>query len=221
VPASQPTVTDSSGARRSRRLLLVRHGQSVWNAEGRWQGHADPHLSPIGEEQAAAAAARLDGITAVYTSDLLRARRTAEILALRFGLEAVVDARLRERRAGDWEGHTRIEIEARWPGYLASGRRPRGYETDESVLARALDALTAIAGEHHGDVVVLTHSGVVRTLERHLAAADAPDIDLILPNLGGRWLFAEGGPLRLGERVALLDHADQGEPTRSDVIQED
>jgi probable phosphoglycerate mutase len=199
----------------------VRHGQSVWNAEGRWQGHADPPLSPLGEEQAAAAAARLDGVAAVYTSDLLRARRTAEIFAIRFGLETVVDARLRERCAGDWEGHTRIEIEAKWPGYLASGRRPRGYETDESVLARALDALTAIAGEHDGDAVVLSHSGVVRTLERHLAAHDAHDVDLILPNLGGRWLLAEGGTLRLGDRVVLLDEAEAGELTRPDVIQED
>jgi broad specificity phosphatase PhoE len=205
----------------SHRLLLVRHGQSVWNAEGRWQGHADPPLSPLGEEQAAAAAARLDGVTAVYTSDLLRARRTAEIFAFRFGLEAVVDARLRERRAGDWEGHTRIEIEAKWPGYLASGRRPRGYETDDSVLARALEALTAIAGEQHGDAVVLTHGGVVRTLERHLAEHDAPDVDLILPNLGGRWLLAEGGTLRLGERVVLVEPAEQGERTRPGAIHED
>jgi probable phosphoglycerate mutase len=196
------------------RLLLVRHGQSVWNADGRWQGQADPPLSQLGEEQAAAAATRVDGIAVVYSSDLVRARRTAEILGAGRSIEPVVDARLRERHAGRWEGRTRVEIEAEWPGYLDSGRRPDGYEPDESVLARALDALGAIAAAHDGDVLVVTHGGVVRTLERQLADPDAPGADGVLANLGGRWIHHESGALKLGDRVLLLDEAQVTRPNQ-------
>jgi probable phosphoglycerate mutase len=190
------------------RLLLVRHGQSVWNADGRWQGHADPPLSPFGESQAAAAAARVGAVTAIYTSDLARARRTAEIVAVRLAVDAHVDDRLRERAAGPWEGRTRAEIEAGWPGYLESGRRPAGYETNDSVLARALGALADIARVHEGEVLVITHGGVVRTLERHLGGeSDGP-----VPNLGGRWLDHDGHAPRLGERVVLLDEAQVTRP---------
>src|SRR3954454_17144605 len=92
-------------------LLLVRHGQSVWNADGRWQGQADPPLSALGEQQAVEAANRLDGIDAVGTSDLVRHARTADLLAHELGVDVVVDARWRERHAGEWQGHTRAEIE--------------------------------------------------------------------------------------------------------------
>ena len=69
---------------------------------------------------------------------------------MRLGLDLVVDARLRERHAGAWEGRTRAEIDAGWPGFLESGRRPDGYEADASVLDRVLDALAAIATGHDG-----------------------------------------------------------------------
>src|SRR5919109_2812903 len=102
------------------RLLLVRHGESTWNAQSRWQGQADPPLSPFGERQAEDATVRLAesaSITAVWTSDLVRARRTGELIAKRLGLDAVHDEpRLRERDVGAWSGLTRDEIEARWPG---------------------------------------------------------------------------------------------------------
>lgn len=189
------------------RLLLVRHGQSVWNADGRWQGQADPPLSALGEEQAASAAERVHGMTAVYTSDLARARRTAEIVGERLGLVPRPDVRLRERHAGDWEGRTRAEIEAEWPGYLASERRPAGWEPDELVLARALEALAAMAAAHEGDMLVVTHGGVVRALERHLGADDG-----LLPNLGGRWFRHEAGTPQLDARVVLLDEEQVTRP---------
>jgi probable phosphoglycerate mutase len=185
-------------------LLLLRHGQSAWNAEGRWQGQADPPLSALGEEQAVAAAARLHGIDVVWASDLVRAARTAALIAGELGVDVVVDDRWRERHAGEWEGHTRAEIEAAWPGFLADGRRPPGWEPDRAVIERALDACRATAAAHPGGaVVVVTHGGVVRTLERHLGAAD----DELLANLGGRWVEVHGDTLQLGDRVLLLDDA--------------
>ncbi len=185
-------------------LLLVRHGQSEWNAEGRWQGQADPPLSALGEAQAIAAAERLDGIDAVWASDLVRAARTAELIAAELEVDVVLDERWRERHAGEWQGHTRDEIEGAWPGYLADGRRPPGWEPDADVVERAVDACRAIAATHPAaGVVVVTHGGVVRTLERHFGATD----DELLANLGGRWVEVHGDSFRLGARVLLLDDA--------------
>jgi broad specificity phosphatase PhoE len=182
------------------RLLLVRHGQSTWNADGRWQGQANPPLTELGEQQAFDAARRVGMVDAVYASDLERAAHTAEIIAGQLGLDVMVDARLRERHAGPWEGHTKDEIDDLWPGMLESGQRPEGYEDDVHVIARALVSLTEIAGLHvDGDVLIVTHGGVVRALERHLGADDG-----LLPNLGGRWLgWGAEGPV-LGDRVELI-----------------
>lgn len=185
-------------------LLLVRHGQSEWNAEGRWQGQADPPLSALGQKQAVAATDQLDGIDVVWASDLIRASRTAELVASELGVDVVVDARLRERHAGEWQGRTRDEIEVQWPGYLAAGRRPPSWEPDDEVVARALEVCAAIADAHPGAaVLVVTHGGIVRTLERHL---EDPD-DELLPNLGGRWVEVSGDTFRLGDRVLLLEGA--------------
>ena len=189
-----------------RRLLLVRHGESTWNALSRWQGQADPPLSPFGERQAEDAAARLAElatITAVWASDLVRARRTAELIADHLGIATVrEEPRLRERDVGSWSGLTRDEIEEQWPGYLASRRSPPDFEGDDELLARTRAGLAAAAdGDDPGDVLVVTHGGVIRTIERSLGA-----IPERLPNLGGRWLVvASPTELSLGERVVLLE----------------
>ena len=190
------------------RILLVRHGQSEWNASGRWQGQADPPLSELGEEQAVAAARALGMVDAIYASDLVRAHHTAELVAAQLGADVVVAPNLRERSAGEWEGRTRAEIEAGWPGFLESGRRPAGYEPDDSVLERVLTALEAIAAAHDGDVLVITHGGVVRVVERHLGG----DAEGLIPNLGGLWLEHHGDGLRVGERVVLLDESQVTRP---------
>jgi broad specificity phosphatase PhoE len=186
------------------RLLLVRHGESTWNADGRWQGQADPPLSRLGEQQAAEAATRVDSVDAVWASDLVRARRTAEIVAGGQRIEVRLDPRLRERDAGDWQGHTRAEIEEHWPGYLESGRRPAGYESDDALLARVLAAIDEIGAAHRGgSVLIVVHGGIVRTLERHFG----DDLHGLLPNLGGRWMVSDGeaGGWSLGDRVLLLE----------------
>jgi broad specificity phosphatase PhoE len=192
------------------RLLLVRHGESTWNARGIWQGQADPPLSALGERQAAAAAAALTHrVVAIHTSDLARARRTAELLAVGLALpsEAVrVDARLRERDAAAWSGLTRAEIEERWPGWLAARRTPPGWETDDALVTRTVAALRDLVAdppEGDGIVVVVTHGGNVRVFERQLGAGPEP-----LPNLAGRWVVAENERFALGERQLLIDPDD-------------
>jgi probable phosphoglycerate mutase len=184
------------------RVLLVRHGQSTWNADGRWQGQADPPLSRLGEEQArqAAGSSELDRLDAVESSDLERARRSAHIIAA--GRVAPrCDPRWRERHAGAWEGLTRAAIEARWPGFLASHRRPAGWEEDDAVSARALAALAELGAHLDGGVgLVVTHGGVIRAIERRLGAGDLP-----VPNLGGVWVVLDGGALSLGDRALLVD----------------
>jgi broad specificity phosphatase PhoE len=162
------------------RLLLARHGETDWNRVGRWQGHADPPLNVTGRRQAAALAARLagDGITALYSSDLARARETAGTVALRLGLSVVEDPALREIDVGSWSGLTRAEVAERFPeGYARwlEGEIGHDGETREQLAARAVDATWTIARRHQGEtVLVVTHGGVIRALRRH-AAGDPGD----------------------------------------------
>ena len=204
------------------RLLIVRHGESTWNAQSRWQGQADPPLSPLGERQAEEAAERLAqiaSITAVWTSDLVRARRTAEIIATRLGVGHVhEEPRLRERDVGVWSGLTREEIEERWPGYLAEHRSPPDFEGDAALLERSMAGLLAAAdGSGPGEVLVVTHGGVVRTIERSLGATPGK-----LPNLGGRWIVGPSADrLKLSERVVLVEPDDMtvpGEESEQDAV---
>src|SRR5262245_43689149 len=176
------------------RVLLARHGQSEWNAEGRWQGQADPPLSDLGRRQAHEAARALGALDAIWASDLQRAAQTAAIISGDLGVGPVVlDPDLRERDAGQFSGLTRDEIEARFPGYLADHRRPPGWEPDEHLLARALGVVVRIAAAvPGGDVLAVTHGGLVYTLEAHLGADHAR-----LANLAARWLEVRGESLRL------------------------
>ncbi len=92
-------------------LLLVRHGETDWNRDGRWQGGSDTSLNDVGREQARALADELDGnISTVYSSDLARARETAEIVVANIGLPVQIDPRLRERGFGSWEGEEVLVI---------------------------------------------------------------------------------------------------------------
>ncbi|MEM8747464.1 MAG: histidine phosphatase family protein, partial [Actinomycetota bacterium] len=149
----------------TRRVLLVRHGQSTWNAERRWQGQADPPLTDAGLAQARSAIAAANGagpFGGVASSTLERASRTAEILAEGLGLPTPTpEAGLMERSAGEWEGLTRVEIDQRYPGAVAAWRTPPGFESDDDLLARIVPALVGLAGTMPGDLPVLavTHGG--------------------------------------------------------------
>jgi len=186
------------------RLLLVRHGQSVWNASGRWQGQADPPLSDLGRHQARVAADALGTPDVIVASDLERANHTALILSETLGVgPVIIEPDLRERDAGEWAGLTRDEIEAAWPGYLEARRRPPGFEDEALLVARALAAIRRIHDEFEGgDVVAVTHGGVVFALERHLGI-EVPDK---LPNLAGRQLVVHEDRVHLEDRVVLVDH---------------
>lgn len=194
-----------------RKILLIRHGQSEWNAAGRWQGQADPPLSDLGRRQAYTAVEGLRpfGCTSMFCSVLLRARTTAEILAVGLGLDPpMVDRRLNERSVGEWSGLTRSEIEYGWPGYLSSGNRPDGYEPDEPFRDRVLAALREIARRAPAGVTgVVAHSGMVYALE----TASGKQFRRI-PNLGGLWLEIDQRSWSLGTRVDLLrgDDDDEG-----------
>jgi broad specificity phosphatase PhoE len=192
-------------------LLLVRHGQSTWNAEGRWQGQADPPLSDLGRWQAAEAAAKLGQLDAIVSSPQQRALETAAILggALGIGPVNVVDD-LRERSAGPWSGLTRAEIELTHPGWIHDGRRPEGYELDEPVVRRTLAALHEVVEAFVGAVVlVVCHGGVIRALEAELGIAEGR-----IPNLAGRVLLHGPGGLEPAERLELVAHepVDESDP---------
>lgn len=150
----------------SAHLWLVRHGQTDWNITGRFQGQADPGLNEAGRLQASQLAARLAGrpFDALYSSDLLRARETADRLAAELGLPVRLDARLREVNHGEWDGLLAAEIEARFPLDWSERRRspltarPPGGETVLEVADRVQDVAADIARLHpRGEVLVVGH----------------------------------------------------------------
>lgn len=216
------------------RVLLVRHGQSEWNLTGRWQGQADPPLTDLGRSQARAAARALGDVTAIWSSDLLRAAETAAIISAELGVGPVVlDEDLREREVGEWSGLTRDEIDERFPGYLSpteddspdvwKPRRPPGWESDASLTLRLQQVLVRIRHQvDEGDVLVVAHAGLLYAAERELGAdgsrlGNLEGVQLEIdppgdPGSNGAEGFDELGPLsdfaRYGGRVRLID-ADQ------------
>jgi probable phosphoglycerate mutase len=184
-------------------MLVVRHGQTTWNASKRWQGRADSPLSVLGIAQAQWAAKVLEPFDLVVTSDLSRARDTGAIIAELMGAPSVADLDLVERDVGAWTALTFDEIEDGWPGALANGDHPDGWESDEAVAERGMGALRRLAKAHPGErVLVITHGGLIRSIERALGV-DSPH----LANLGGLWLTVDGDTITAGERVDIIDHA--------------
>jgi broad specificity phosphatase PhoE len=147
-------------------LLLVRHAETEWNREGRWQGHADPALNEAGRAQAHALGRSLAGepVDAIYSSDLRRASETADILGAALDLPVTTDPDLREIDVGSWSGLTREEVAARFPG-----RETHDGESRDELEARVVAAVRRIAQRHpDGHVLIVTHGGSIRSLQRHL-----------------------------------------------------
>lgn len=162
-------------------LLVIRHGETAWNAEHRIQGHLDIPLSATGVRQATRLAERLatEGVGAVYSSELARAWLTARLVGERLGLELIPEPRLRERCFGIFEGLTLDEIAARYPEAFRNwrARDPSwamdGGETGQQLIDRVLEALHDIAGRHRGETVALvTHGGVLDVVYRAARALD-------------------------------------------------
>ncbi len=166
-------------------LLLVRHGETDWNAEGRLQGHTDTPLNDYGRRQARSLADELagDAIEAVYSSDLARARETAEIVGARLGLPVDIDPDLREKDWGSWEGLTGSERDA----------VELVCESTEEHRERVLRALRRIAERHPGGrVVVVTHGGCVRRVQAAVLGLALP----VVENCAGWPVAHEGGSFR-------------------------
>ena len=185
------------------RICLVRHGETEWNTERRIQGHIDIGLNQTGLRQAALAGRWLRdaGISAVYGSDLTRARVTAQTIAAALGLEMAVVPEMRERCYGIFEGLTYAEAKARYPEAYAAfeARDPDyAYESGESLkalFARVTGKLKEIAAAHPGqNVVVVSHGGVLDIVNRFVRGnpLETPR-DFLIPNAGLNWIAAPQG----------------------------
>ena len=186
-------------------ILLARHGESDWNRAQRWQGHADRPLTDHGRAQARALADRLEGVEldAVYSSDLQRARETAEVVAERRGLSVHALPALREVDVGSWSGLTRAEAQERFPdGYrrwLAGAEAWDDGETYEQLSERVLGTVVAIAAAHPGErVLLVAHGGSIRAI--HAAALGVEvrtyrRIQRVEPNAAVSAVCVEGGKL--------------------------
>jgi probable phosphoglycerate mutase len=180
------------------RLCLVRHGETEWNAEGRVQGQTDIPLSTVGLAQAQAAAEVLcrHDFSAIYSSDLMRVRQTAEPAARRLALPLQLDAALRERHYGIFERLLYTEVRNRYPEHYARFQRKDpdyDFESGESLRTfneRSLNIVKTIAARHPGEqVLVFTHGGVLEMVYRFARSVglESPR-DFGIPNCGVNWV---------------------------------
>ena len=200
-------------------LIAIRHGETEWNRDGRFQGHLNSVLNREGLAQAQALGVRLaaERFDLLFSSDLGRALQTASAIAMRSGHEIVVEPRLRERRMGIFQGLTPAEVEARYPDEYARFRThdpdyiiPEG-ESMRQLFERSVACLNQLAARHAGlTLAAITHGGVLAMLYRHARAMplEAPR-DFPLRNTGvnrfrhrlGAWQLQSWGEVGHLERA--------------------
>jgi broad specificity phosphatase PhoE len=180
------------------RLLLIRHGETSWNAQGLWQGHGDPELTAEGHAQADQLARTLHeeadpSWTKVITSDLARAHQTAVAVAGLLALPIETDLRLRELDVGVWSGLSRSEIESRDSETLREFERgepmirPGGGESRIEIRERTHEFVRDLANKSAGQgVIVVTHLGVIRALVPGAEPGNAERIEVIAEDLAAR-----------------------------------
>ena len=153
------------------KLILVRHGETNWNKESRFQGNKDIALNQRGESQAQKLAQRLaeEEIDVIYSSDLDRAHKTAQIIAAKHNLAVQTHSNLQEIDFGVWEGLTYQEINEQYPNEFESWKEnpevnnPEGGESLKDIESRVCQALTEILEEHEGKTILIAaHGGVNR-----------------------------------------------------------
>ena len=187
-------------------ILLARHGETAWNREGRFQGHADPPLNRTGRSQAVdlTVALMAEELAAIYSSPLRRALETAEVIAASHGLAAVAVDALREVDVGSWSGLTRTEVEERFPAQFARwldyGEGWEDGESYEQMGRRAVTALLELAAAHEGErVLAVTHGGPIRAVLAVAAGTSHAEARRAGPQIGNAFVaeFAvEDGALR-------------------------
>jgi broad specificity phosphatase PhoE len=200
------------------RLLLIRHGQTDWNADRRWQGHADVPLNEVGKAQARALAERLDGwqLNAMYSSDLKRAAMTAEILGRSLNLKPIHNPAWRERNVGFFAGLTNDEVQQAYPEAWHEMQRgvvnPPGGEHFLELYERVVGAYEQLLHQHaEGTVAVVSHGGALHALISHVLGIGAVGY--------GRFSLSGNTGLSIveigerGQRLILLNdtcHLDHG-----------
>jgi 2,3-bisphosphoglycerate-dependent phosphoglycerate mutase len=208
----------------TKRLLLIRHGETAWNAEGRIQGMLDVPLNALGLQQAQRVAdelARIVDVAEMVSSDLVRTRETATPITNATGFEPRFDARIRERHFGVWQGMTYEEWRAKDAEGMARYNAgepdygPEGGETARQFLERCVSAVTDLAmGSREKTLVLVTHGGVVSSMVRHSNGLNPQSARTwSVPNASiSEWRveWANGAPIfycdRVGD-VAHLEHA--------------
>ena len=157
-------------------LIIIRHGETEWNLEGRIQGHLDSPLTETGRAQAEAIAERLQTVevNALYSSDLGRAYTTAQFVSHKTGQVILTDKRLRELYLGKFEGLTEEDVEKRFPeAYVYLKKADPGYiypggESKEQFSLRVISCLEELMVKHEGEqIVVITHGGALSRLIRY------------------------------------------------------
>ena len=201
------------------RLCIVRHGETAWNAEHRVQGQLDVPLNAIGHAQALAASKVLaiEKFSAIYSSDLSRARQTAEPTASRLAMKVFLDPDLRERHYGIFERLTYAEVKKMFPRDYArfEARDPDyAFRTGESLRdfsVRSIGVISRIADRHPAEsILVFTHGGVLDKLYRHVTGLPlSAERKFGIPNAGLNRieLVADKWQIRAWADVAHLDSA--------------
>ena len=213
-----------------RRILLVRHGVTEWNREGRWQGQLDPPLSDSGRREAIRVARRVSGDpqlrpARIVSSTLARALETAHVIGTEIGVPVEGDPRLMEIGAGEWEGRTHAELETddadRYLAWRATGGigQPPGGEPTEAATRRVVELLGEMEAADGGTTMLVSHGGTLRIVARVLfdlggERTRALDVDnasiSVAARIGGGWRLE-----RWNDTLHLLGF----EPTHVDELE--
>lgn len=175
------------------RMILIRHGETDWNIEGRWQGQIDVPLNAIGMKQADEIAQSMLGkkIGAIYSSDLMRARQTAEVIGKALGLKVNLDHRLREIHQGDWQGLLISEIQQRYHDEFTKRKKdplavaPPGGETARQVQERVLEFIEDISEYYSNmNILVVSHGFAIAMIIAHFKKIPIEQVWDLVPQNG-------------------------------------